>query len=292
MKSKILFIFLSIVSIAIVAILSILYVRYDEQKHINAAKAFFDYQVKQLYKSIDESKSSLQALSVILGQNTGIVECFLANKREICKDNVAEILSSIQNSPAYKDIRIHLHTNDMKSLIRSWDMQRYNDELSGFRYLIDKTKRNKAAVSGIERGVAGTYIRAISPVKDNDKILGTIELMSDFEAIGNFFKNQGIDLFVLLNKNINFYRESHDGDEIMKNYFISNLKSANLSVVPIVESLDLDKNGFFVIDSHYFSISPIFDASLKQIGSFVLHIDRNLKDEKILNENMFLNPLF
>ncbi|CAD7289178.1 cache domain-containing protein [Campylobacter suis] len=292
MKNKILPLIFGIVTVVVLAILSVLYLRYSEQNHINTAKAFFDYQIKQLYKNIDESKSSLQALAIILGENAAVTECFLEKDREICKKNINKIISSIQNAPAYHNLKLHLHTNDIVSLIRSWDMDRYGDELSSFRYMIYVSRQGNGTISGIERGVAGTYIRALSPVKKNDEILGTIELMSDFEAISNFFKNQGIDLFVLLDKEINFERAARDGDEIMTNYFIANLKSANLSVVPVIQKLNLQQNGFFVQGSHYLSVSPIFDASSKRIGSFVLHIDKDFSDKKILSENMFLNPLF
>lgn len=289
MKANIVKIIAAIISVFMLAMLAFLYIRYAEHSHNNAAKAFFDYQAKQLHKHIDELQNSALALSVLLKENEQIIGCFDDKKREICVKNVENIIKSLSSVAMFKNIKIHLHASNAKSVLRSWDTERYGDDLKSFRYLLSEVERTGNPAVGIERGVAGTFIRAAANVMDeNEKKLGTIEIMLDFHPISEFFSDQGIDLFVLLDKKINFSRQSQPDDAILRDYFLANAKSANLNLLNALEKLQLNKNGFFVSGSHYFAISSMIDASGKRVGSFVLHIDKSYK----IQDKIFLNPLF
>ncbi|MCR4941684.1 MAG: chemotaxis protein [Campylobacter sp.] len=290
-KNKILIV--AILGVCLISgILFILYNRYEAQRLDNMAKAFFDYQNHQLTKGIDEAKHTALALAVLLAENNHINDCFIENDRDKCLANIDRIISDLEPVFIYKDLKIHLHTNDLKSFVRSWDHDKFGDNLHQFRAIVRSVAKHKKPTSGIENGIVGTYIRAAAPIFKKQEMLGSIEVILSFDYISTFFKDQGIDLFVLLDKDKAKYREPKKGDDIMKNHFISNLKIANLNLVPILNKLDLLQDGFVKSNAHYFSIKPIVNFSGERIGSFVLHINSDFKDKNILQEHLFLNPLF
>ncbi|WP_169752802.1 cache domain-containing protein [Campylobacter mucosalis] len=291
MRNKTLFYIMPLI-VMLVSLLLVLYYRYHAQRFENMAKGFFDYQSKQLYKNIDDAKNSSLALAVLLGENDYIIDCYQNSDRKECLKNINTIISNLNSVVMYKNLKFHLHTKDIKSLVRSWNNSRYGDDLFPFRHIIHEVANSSKPVSGIESGMAGTFIRAAASVQKKGQILGSVEVMLDFEYISNFFKDQGIDLFVLLDKQKNQPRYKMEGDDIMRDYFISNYKSANLNLVPILEQLKLNDGGFQIYNSHYFCIVPMFNYINKHIGYYVLHINSDFKDKNIFQERLFLNPLF
>ena len=129
---------------------------------------------------------------------------------------------------------------------------------------------------GIEAWYAGVHIRAVSNVMHEGKHVGSIEV---------FYKKQGIDLFVLLDKN-KMQRNSVPSDQILNDYYIENLSSANLNIVGILREIDLKKYEFYVYKTHYFCVVPLIDASNTQIGYYVLHVNTNEKERNI-SQNYF-----
>ncbi|OPA76476.1 chemotaxis protein [Campylobacter pinnipediorum subsp. pinnipediorum] len=285
---KILVLFFVVIFISVI----FFYNSYIKERELNSAKIFFDYQIKQLHKNVEDQKLSSLALSVILSQNNKIQECFLDLNRSLCISNMNDIISNLSSVLMYKNIKIHLHTKDLKSYLRSWSPNNFGDNLSSFRNLLLEANKNKKSVAGVEIGIGGVFTRAVSNIIKQKQKLGTIEIMLDFEHISNFFKDQGIDLFVLVDKDKMIIDSDYRTNELLKDYYIANLNSANLNVVEILKDIDLTKKTFFIYKTHYFALSPMLDAGGKRIGFFVLHINKNIKEQNILQDYMLLNSLF
>ena len=185
----------------------------------------------------------------------------------------------------YNNIKLHLYDKDLKSYVRSWDLNRYGDMSATSRYLIQESIRQNTPMVGIEAWYAGVHIRAVSNVMHEGKHVGSIEVLLNYDSLGNFYKKQGIDLFVLLDKN-KMQRNSVPSDQILNDYYIENLSSANLNIVGILREIDLKKYEFYVYKTHYFCVVPLIDASNTQIGYYVLHVNTDEKERNI-SQNYF-----
>lgn len=282
-------IIISLLCVAILSLAGFFYNSYQKEKESASAKIFFDYQIKQLQKNIEDQKLSSLAIAVLLGQNDRVQQCFLDTNRSKCTSNINEIVSNLSSVLMYKNIKIHLHTKDLKSYLRSWDPQNFGDNLSSFRRLLLEIDKTGQPVTGIESGVAGTFIRSVSNITQDGQRLGTIEVILDFEHISNFFKDQGIDIFVLIDKDKTLKKPT---DKLLQKYYISNFNSTNLNVVEMLKEFDFENRNFFKHKTHYFAASPLIDANSNRIGHFVLHINKNLKEQNILQEYMILNSIF
>lgn len=261
-----------------------LYIDYSSQEHEARMRAFFDYQIKQLNKNIEDAKRSSMAIAVLLGRNDAIQRCMARKDREECIRSVSELIGTLGAVSMYKNIMIHLHTDDLHSFVRSWNLDKFGDKLSGFRYLISEAIEHKRPVAGIESGVAGVFIRAVSGISEGERSLGSVEVLLNYEHIGNFFKEQGIDLFVLLDKNDGVYRQHTPNDRLLDGHYIQNLTSANLNVLELLREIDLESHDFYASGTHFFSIVPLIDASGKRIGRYVLHVNEN-DVERAISQN-------
>ncbi|MCD8213038.1 MAG: chemotaxis protein [Campylobacter sp.] len=274
------------------ALLYRLYVSYSEEEQQNNMKTFFDYHVRQLNKNIEDAKLSSMAIAVLLGQNDGIQKCLLNSNRDECIKDIRNIVNTLSAVSMYNNIKIHLHTKDLKSYVRSWDTQRFGDTLTSFRYLINQVIKEQKPVAGIEAGVAGVYMRAVSNVAYDSQNIGSVEVLLSYEHLGNFFKEQGIDLFVLLDKNQAISHKPNTNDDLLKNHYIENLNSSNLNIIEILRDIDFSKTDFYVYKTHYFSIIPIIDAGSKSIGYYVLHINIDDKERNISQNYIQTDELF
>ena len=262
-----------------------LYSSYITEKKQNNMRVFFDHHIKQLSKSIDDAKFSSMAISILLAQNESIQNCFLGQSREECVKNIENLTKTLGAASMYNNIKLHLYDKDLKSYVRSWDLNRYGDMSATSRYLIQESIRQNKSMVGIEAWYAGVHIRAVSNVMHEGKHVGSIEVLLNYDSLGNFYKKQGIDLFVLLDKN-KMQRNSVPSDQILNDYYIENLSSANLNIVGILREIDLKKYEFYVYKTHYFCVVPLIDASNTQIGYYVLHVNTNEKERNI-SQNYF-----
>ena len=266
------------------SVLLTLYLNYEKQSKEQTRRAFFDYQIKQLHKNVEDTKLSAAAIAALLAQNGNIKGCFTQLSREQCLKNVDEIIHTLSMASMYKNIKIHLHTSDFKSYVRSWDKQNFGDTLSSFRYLISEAAERKTPVAGVEYGVAGIFVRAVSAISENGRTLGSVEVLLDYEHIANFFKEQGIDLYVLIDKNRSVSKKPGPSDALLKDYYVQNLSSANLNLIQILDEIDFKNSDFYTYKTHFICAVPLIDASNKRIGYYVLHVNSNEK-ERFLSQN-------
>lgn len=71
--------------------------------------------------------------------------------------------------------QIHFHTADVKSYLRTSNLQRYGDDLSGFRSDILEVKRTRKPVFSTSIGVMGPQIRYVAPVIYRGEYVGSVE---------------------------------------------------------------------------------------------------------------------
>ncbi|MDD2641074.1 MAG: cache domain-containing protein, partial [Arcobacteraceae bacterium] len=120
------------------------------------------------------------------------------NNRELAINALANLSKSMKENTPFQNIKVHVHTKDNKSFLRSWMPQKYGDDLSSFRASIVEVNATKKAINTFESGVAGLSIRSVVPIfGDDGEHLGSLEFMQGINSVvKEFEKNQ--DGFLLL----------------------------------------------------------------------------------------------
>ena len=257
------------------------YNNYQKQIQIDNIKHLLDIQIKILNKNLESQKFSAMSLAVLLSQNENIKNCLLQNNKEKCRQTIQNISQTLSRVGIYKNVKFHLHTPSLTSFVRSW-MPLQDDNLASFSFMLNEAKNG--VMGGIEVGKAGAFIRGVSQIFNQDSILGSIEVLLDFEYLSKFFADFGVDLFVMLDKNTaSIYKEA--SNELINGYFLENKKFANLNILPFLKEINLDKIKFYTLKNHNFAIEPMRDFKGDKIGYFILYFNSNKNERNLVNLN-------
>ncbi|MFH1139936.1 MAG: bacteriohemerythrin [Pseudomonadota bacterium] len=105
--------------------------------------------------------------------------------------------------------RLHFHKPPAVSFLRTWwkpggdGVKMGGDDLGGFRASVKAIEVQKKPVSGIEAGRGGLVIRALSPIFDHDRYVGSVEMFFGFEPVIERVKEreaQNLSVFLLTDK--------------------------------------------------------------------------------------------
>lgn len=266
--------FFFIISIVILGFaILVLFLRHqDEQSHESAAR-YLNHQLMLFNRAIDEEQNLALSMAVLLSYNPTIIQCIKNQDKALCLEHINQALGALSRLP-HDAIRIHLHTKEIKSLLRAWDVNNSGDSLEGFRHSITKVKATKEPIYGIEAGRQGLFIRGIAPVLDGGEYEGSIEVIFNYEHITKFLARQYVDFYVLVDKKYSHLSSSFNPHsfELLNQWVIIN-NSANLDSAYLLNNLDLRARGIEHHEKHAFVSSPIIDINQNLIGYYVLGVN-------------------
>ncbi len=269
---------LIIVACVLVGVLAFYRAEYEKQTQSENIKKFLDFQTQILNKNIKEEKLSAMTVAALLAQNEHIKKCMSESNRDKCLQALAGFTHTLGKVPIYKNVKFHLHTPEMKSFARSWIPMR-GDDLTSFRYMLAEAKNGVTA--GIEVGRGGVFIRSVAPIFNEQKQLGSIEALLDFKHLSDFFSQQGLDLFVLLDVGGDLPYQNSSDEGIIEGFHFVNKDYANLNVLPILKNIEFKSGAFYMTGSHAFTVQPMNDAQGKRIGYFVIYFNSDLKERNL-----------
>ena len=242
-------------------------ISYEEEETL---KKQMDSLLLTLHNKIAETTKVSLASSVILAKSPHVIACLSEQKREECLQYLLEIRNSMAQADVFENAHLHLHTKDFKSFIRLWDYSNpHHDDLSTFRHALEKIKQSKHPIQGIEIGRYGMFMRAIAPVFNKDEYIGTIETVVDFKDLNNYFRKDGIELYVLMKKEyLPIASAMNYGDKLMlDNYAIVNQEVNGLN---FIKEANFQGTGYLKRGDYYVLYTPIVDINGEHVGFFVL----------------------
>ena len=275
MNKKIL---LTVAIIVVAGVLAVYKARWDEQTQTENIKKFLDFQTQILNKNIEEEKLSAMTVAALLAQNEHVKKCMSQNDRRMCLETLGEFTKTLSKVPIYQNAKFHIHTPEMRSFARSW-IPMYDDDLTNFRHLLAEAKNGVAA--GIEVGRAGVFIRSVAPIFEDKKMLGSIEVLLDFKHLSDFFSQQGLDLFVLLDAGGDLPYQNSSDEGIIEGFHFVNKNYANLNVLPMLKDIKFKSGGFYQTGSHAFTVQPMNDAKGERVGYFVIYFNSDSKERNL-----------
>jgi len=225
-------------------------------------------ELNHLSKLKMKSKFDVGISNAISISNDGqIKKALIENNRNLAISALASLSSSMKESTPFKNIKVHIHTKDTHSFLRSWKPKKFGDDLNSFRHSVVKVNSTKNAVNTFEVGKAGLSIRAVVPVFDSNKNhLGSLEFMQGINSVAKSFDKIG-DAFVLLMDSSLAVVEV-DPSKKLNNYIISQ-KFTNKDFINDAKTIDFVKlmnEKYLISDKYFYSYVDVKDFNGKKLG--------------------------
>jgi len=201
-----------------------------------------------------------------LSQNTALIDALVLDDKDAAFEIVDKVVTSFLEYFNY-DLKIHIHTEDVKSFLRSWNIKKNGDDLKGFRDTILKVKETKKMVDAFEIGKAGLTMRGIAPMLQMDYYVGSIEVMFGTEMlIDQANTDLGAFMLVGVDKSLNQSDNIVDIGKyaIAQNEFIDK-KFQDEVAKASQDEIDGPKK-FFSTDNYFVVKYPVKDLNGSEIG--------------------------
>ena len=236
----------------------------------------------------EEQKRYALSLSILLAEDKTIIDSFMKKDREetfhIINKKI-KTLKQLQNT----SLEIQIHNENLTTYIRSWDINIKDVPLSSYRQGLVKVKEEKKPIVSIELGER-LNIKAISPIIRNNKYIGSVEAIIDFEYLSQELEKKGYELFVLLdNKHLNIANKLKNNQKIMDYILVNN---ANIHHLNNLSLENLKDYGYISNKQYSFVYFSYYDFDNKHLGYIFTgihnnkHLDINNSYEyKIVNIN-------
>ncbi|WP_162894958.1 cache domain-containing protein [Rhizobium terrae] len=83
---------------------------------------------------------------------------------------------------------VHFHAADMKSFLRVWDPGNFGQDLSTFRPMVVAANHDRMTRKGLELGIRGLSLRAVSAIAEGEELVGTIEVGVSLQSLADLAK--------------------------------------------------------------------------------------------------------
>jgi len=205
--------------------------------------------------------------AISISNDSSLKEALSQRNRELAIKSLASLTDNMKKSTPFKNIEVHIHTKDNHSFLRSWQIEKFGDNLSSFRASVVKVNSTKEAVNTFEVGKAGLSIRSVVPIFDNqNNHVGSLEFMQGINSVAKDFDKNG-DAFLLL-MDISATVETVDTSLKMGDYIISQ-KFINKDFLEDSSKIDFNKlfkDDYFISDKYFYTYVEIKDFENKKLG--------------------------
>ena len=219
-------------------------------------------ELKNIFLAKLQAKKDVGVVGAIMVANNGdVIRALQTNNRDLAIKALKKLSKEFRENTKFHNIKIHIHTADVHSFLRTWKPNKYGDDLSSFRKTILWVKEHKKPLVAIELGRAGLVLRGLAPIMENNIYLGSVEFMQGLNSISRDLLKKNIYVIVAFDKNyLNIAKFLRKSPEFMDNYVMA-LKSQayDHDFYNNLKNMNLKKE---IITNKYYAISiPIKDFS-------------------------------
>jgi len=155
--------------------------------------------INHITNEISYEKKYALSLAILFSKNKQIIEALKNHQKEHLQKEIDTVLQSIFIHTQQTNIQIQVHTKDMKVFFRSWEDKDSGLSLENFRKGIVKVKKTQQPFVSNELGKRFN-IKAISPIFDDEKYIGSLEVIIDYSSLKNRLKTAKIEVLPILHK--------------------------------------------------------------------------------------------
>jgi methyl-accepting chemotaxis protein len=223
--------------------------------------------------------------AINIASNYDVIEALQTDDKTLAIKGLNKLAQTYKQNTAYQNIKIHIHTADIKSFLRQWKPEKNGDDLSGFRFTIKKVKETKKPLTAIEVGRAGMVIRGIAPIMRNDTYLGSVEFIQGFNSIIKAAKTDlDTNTLVLMDqKLLNIGTALKDAPKTKKYVLSQNKENTNMTLFNEIKDIDIPQTKTFKTKDYFIVKQDLKDFEGQTVG-ILLIADKSSKIEKAVYE--------
>ncbi|WP_298750957.1 methyl-accepting chemotaxis protein [uncultured Arcobacter sp.] len=204
--------------------------------------------------------------AISIANDSMIQNSLLDNNRDMAINALSTLSKKMKESTPFKNIKIHLHTKDNKSFVRSWKLDKHGDDLSSFRNSVVQVNKEQKVVNTFEVGRAGLSIRSVVPVFANNEHVGSLEFMQGINSVAKEFDKNG-DAFILLMDPKVAIADTSKLEKL--NGYVVSQKFLNKDFFEDAKNIDLKKlvsEGHIQTAKYFYTTTAIKDFENKTLG--------------------------
>jgi len=258
--------FLLLLGLSIATIFYIFTLKLEQNRHQKVARS-----VRALYERALQNEVARSLLvAMTLSQNLALRQALKEIDEEEGHRLLANTIGYLQKYAAIEGIRAQIIARDLTIFARSWDKEFAGMPLAGFRKDLSSFKISHPK-AGVETGRLLT-IKATAPIKDGYKIIGYLEIISFFEPMAKRLKEEGMELFVLMDERFLDVATLMRENPMAGSYVVAN-RNYNAILLKRLGKLDLERleREGHLYDGDYFYVAvPMRNTHGEGIGIYVL----------------------
>ncbi len=198
-----------------------------------------------------------------------ITEAMEKKDREALKTFILPYADKLRVATGNTSLYFHFHTPASVSLLRTWDIHRYGDDLSKTRFMVVRVNRELAPFSGLELGQGGTVIRSIAPVFHQGRHVGSVEAaMNIVDALQRLTLPQDYGIVFVIDKKFKGLWDGGIERAAFDNWIM--VKSLGDADAHLADKALEAGPATGRVDNFLFRIIPVDDFQGRQVGSLVL----------------------
>ena len=149
-----------------------------------AAEQALESLERRLDTALEDEVERALSLAELVARQPEVGRAFADGDREALAAMFGPGFSAMTAAHGVKQFQFHLPP--ATSFLRVHKLDKFGDDLSGFRQTVLTANAEGRAVYGLERGRGGLGVRAVQPIRHQGALVGTVEFGLDFG--GQFFE--------------------------------------------------------------------------------------------------------
>lgn len=272
---------------------------FKEQKEASYIK--LSHQLKNELSNEKRFSKDIGIINAIsIAENVNIKQALLTNNRKLAIKTLQKIQQNFADKTSIKHLKVHIHTKNTRAFVRSWKLGKFGDDLTGSRKAIVEVRITKEPFFGFEVGRMGLTLHSIVPVLNDNKFIGSLEFIQNFDKIVKRFKRKDYSYLLLIDKSLlKIAKYLKDAPEVGP-YLLSSKKydKVFLNASQKIDFALLHQNGYFISNRYFYTYEDIKDSRNTLVGIHLLAmpIDNLIKeiesDKKNIIKSVATQTLF
>jgi hypothetical protein len=235
------------------------------------------YTVENFEKELDYQNANLLTFALALSEDGSLKEAMLLGKRHEAFELLHNISNRFVKNTEIKKLRLQLISNDLEIFAQNWKESDAGKPLKWFRKDLEKLKNNKRPKVGIETGRRLTF-KATIPMKSGEKEIGYLEVIHFIDEFTARLRQQGIELFALMDKEYIIDDSLMKAFPHLKQYVIAN-ENYNSILKRKAESFswkELERLSYYEHDETFYILKEMLNAEDIIIGKYLIILPKKL----------------
>jgi len=223
-------------------------------------------------EALDGKKNIGLSNAINIAKNYYVIQSLKTKDRDLAIRGLADVTADFKTNTKYKNIKIHVHDENVHSFLRAWKPKKWGDDLSGFRQTVVDTKKNQQPIVAIELGRAGMVLRGLAPVLDDDGYLGSVEFMQGLNSIvRDGAEKFGLDVAIVMENRYLSTASALKNAKKTGGYTLAvKEKVVNMDFFNELSQIDIEKKEAQQSENYFITSIPIYDYSKQRVGYAVM----------------------